>query len=121
MKKFHIEAFSEDVNNRLEYLSCSRNDDSNTEIHKTLSAIMKATNLHAPLKNYPDKKMKIKAKPWLTKEFLNLFSKTKLFEQFNKKQNKNLYNRPGHRRTPLENWKRFFRYFVHIFGCRLGR
>ena len=56
MKKFHIEAFSEDVNNRLEYLSCSRNDDPTTEIHKTLSAITEATNLNVPLKNCVEKK-----------------------------------------------------------------
>ena len=49
MKKFNAEAFSEDVNSRLEYLSRSLNDDSITEVYKILSAITKVTNFHAPL------------------------------------------------------------------------
>ena len=48
MKKFNAEAFSEDVSNKLEYLSCSLNDDPNTEIHCILSAMTEATNLHVP-------------------------------------------------------------------------
>ena len=46
IKKFNVEAFSEDVNNRLEYLSRSLNDDPNTEIHNILSAVTETTNLH---------------------------------------------------------------------------
>ena len=49
MKKFNAEAFSEDVNSRLEDLSRSLNDDSITEVNKILSAITKVTNFHAPL------------------------------------------------------------------------
>ena len=80
-KKFDDEAFSEDVNNKLEYLSRNLNDDPNTEIHNILNAITKATNLHAPLKKLPRKKMKIKEKPWLTKDLLESIStKNKLFE-----------------------------------------
>ena len=82
MKKFNVEAFSEDVNNKLEYQSHSLNDDPNTEIHNILTAITEATNLHAPLTKLSRKKMKIKAKPWLTKELLECISiKNKLFEQ----------------------------------------
>ena len=82
-KKFNVEAFSEDVNNKLEYLSRSLNDHPNTEIHNILSAITEATNLHAPLKKLSRKKMKIKAKPWLTKDLLleSISIKNKLFEQ----------------------------------------
>ena len=64
MKKFNVEAFSEDVGNKLEYLSHSLNDDPNTEIHNILTAITEATNLHAPLTKLSRKKMKIKPKPW---------------------------------------------------------
>ena len=39
MKKFNIEAFSEVVNNRLEYLSRSLTDDPNTVIYNILSVI----------------------------------------------------------------------------------
>ena len=48
MKKFNVEAFSEDVNNKLDYLSRSLNDDPNTEIPNISSAITEGTNLHAP-------------------------------------------------------------------------
>ena len=66
MKKFNVEAFSEDVNNKLEYLSHSLNDDPNTEILNILPATTEATNFHAPLTKLSRKKMEIKAKPWLT-------------------------------------------------------
>ena len=49
-KKFNVEAFSEDVNNKVEYLSLSLNDDPKTEIHNSASATTEATNLHALLK-----------------------------------------------------------------------
>ena len=82
MKKFDVEAFFEDVSNKMEYLSRSLNDDPNTEIQNILSAVTEATNLHAPLKKLSRKKMKIKVKPWLTKDLLESIStKYKLFEQ----------------------------------------
>ena len=94
MKKFNVEAFSEDVNNKLEYLSCSLNDDPNAEIHNILSAITEATNLHAPLKKLSGKKMKIKAKPWLTKDLLESISiKNKLFEQCYKQHRPHLVSK----------------------------
>ena len=82
LKKFNIEAFSEDVNNRLEYLSSSLNDDPNTKNYDILSSTAEATNLHAPLKKFYRKKMKMKAKPWFTKDLLESISrKNKLFEK----------------------------------------
>ena len=74
MKNFNVEAFSEDVNNKLEYLLRSLNDDPNTETHNILSAITEATNLHAPLKKLSRKKRTIKAKPWLTKDLFESIS-----------------------------------------------
>ena len=56
MKKFNVEDFSADENNRLEYLSSSLNGDLNTEIYNILSFITEATNLHAPLKNCLERK-----------------------------------------------------------------
>ena len=78
MKRFNVKAFSEDVTNKLEYLSHSLNDDPNTEIHNILTAITKTTNLHAPLTKLSRKKIKIKAKPWLTKELLECISTKKI-------------------------------------------
>ena len=48
MKKFNVEAFSEVVNNRLEYLSRNLTDDPNTVIYNILSVITEGTNLNAP-------------------------------------------------------------------------
>ena len=94
MKKFNVEAFSEDVNNKLEYLSDSPNDDPNTEIHNILSAITETTNLLAPLKKLSRNKMRIKAKPWLTKDLLEFIStKNKLFEQCYKQHKPHLISK----------------------------
>ena len=70
------------------------NDDLNTEIHNILSAITEATNLHVPLTKLCRKKMKIKAKPWLTKELLECIStKNKLFEQCYKQHRPHLISK----------------------------
>ena len=79
----------------LEYLSHSLNDDPNTKIHNILSAITEANNSHAPLKKLSRKKMKIRAKPWLTKDLLeSILTKSKLlFEQCYKQHRPHLVSK----------------------------
>ena len=59
-----------------------------------VTAITEATSLHVPLTNLSRKKMKIKAKPWLTKELLECIStKNKLFEQCYKQHRPHLISK----------------------------
>ena len=91
MKKFNIEAFSEEVSNSLETSFRNRENDPNKVILKIVNVITEITNKYTPLRKLSPKEVKSKTKPWLTKGLLkSLSTKNKLFEQCFKKQKSHL-------------------------------
>ena len=92
MKKFNIEAFSEEISNSLESSFRIRENDPNVLILKILNVLTEITNKYAPLRKLSRKEVNSKTKPWLTKGLLKSIStKSKLFKQCFKKQKSHLF------------------------------
>ena len=60
MKKFNIEAFSEEINNSLESSFLNRENDPNVVILKILNVITEITNKYTPLRKLSRKEEKVK-------------------------------------------------------------
>ena len=87
MKNFNLEAFCNDIINKLKYLPYHSDSDPNLDITNLLNLISETVNVHAPLKIMSRKQMKLKAKPWITKGLLkSITTKNRLFHQCYKQQ-----------------------------------
>ena len=91
MKNFNLEAFCNDISNKLEYLPYHSDSDPNLDITYLLNLISETVNVHALLRIMSRKQMKLKANSWITKGLLkSITTKNRLFHQYYKQQKTHL-------------------------------